>query len=51
MAAHAHGGESILRAVRAGVPSVEHGTTITDKVVQAFLDHGTYYVPTTFLMH
>ncbi|MFF3372141.1 amidohydrolase family protein [Streptomyces sp. NPDC002680] len=50
VAAHAHGAEGILRAVRAGVRSVEHGTTITDEVIDAFLQHGTYYVPTTFLM-
>jgi imidazolonepropionase-like amidohydrolase len=46
VAAHAHGSEGMLRAVRAGVHSIEHGTFMTDEVMQAMKEKGTYYVPT-----
>jgi imidazolonepropionase-like amidohydrolase len=44
--AHAHGAEGMLRAVRAGVRSIEHGTFMTDEVMSAMKERGTYYVPT-----
>jgi imidazolonepropionase-like amidohydrolase len=44
--AHAHGAEGMLRAVRAGVRSIEHGTFMTDEVIAAMKERGTYYVPT-----
>ena len=44
--AHAHGAEGMLRAVRAGVHSIEHGTYMTDEVMAAMKERGTYYVPT-----
>jgi imidazolonepropionase-like amidohydrolase len=44
--AHAHGAEGMLRAVRAGVRSIEHGTFMTDEVMAAMKERGTYYVPT-----
>ena len=44
--AHAHGTEGMLRAVRAGVHSIEHGTYMSDEVMAAMKQHGTYYVPT-----
>jgi imidazolonepropionase-like amidohydrolase len=46
VAAHAHGSEGMLRAVRAGVTSVEHGTFMTDEVMKLMKKNGTYYVPT-----
>ncbi|HEY8549571.1 MAG TPA: amidohydrolase family protein [Vicinamibacterales bacterium] len=46
VAAHAHGTEGMLRAVRAGVHSIEHGTYMTDEVMAAMKERGTYYVPT-----
>lgn len=46
VAAHAHGTEGMLRAVRAGVHSIEHGTYMSDEVMAAMKERGTYYVPT-----
>jgi imidazolonepropionase-like amidohydrolase len=46
VAAHAHGDEGMLRAVRAGVHSIEHGTYMTEEVMKAMKEKGTYYVPT-----
>ena len=50
VAAHAHGAEGALRAIRAGVRTIEHGTMIDDAAIAAMNEHGTYYVPTTFLL-
>jgi imidazolonepropionase-like amidohydrolase len=44
--AHAHGAEGMLRAVRAGVHTIEHGTFMTDEVMSAMKEKGTVYVPT-----
>jgi len=46
VAAHAHGRDGMLRAVRAGVHSIEHGTYMDDDVIEAMKAHGTWYVPT-----
>jgi imidazolonepropionase-like amidohydrolase len=46
VAAHAHGSEGMLRAVRAGVHTIEHGTFMTDEVMAAMKEKGTTYVPT-----
>lgn len=46
VAAHAHGSEGMLRAVRAGVHTIEHGTFMTDEVMAAMKERGTVYVPT-----
>jgi imidazolonepropionase-like amidohydrolase len=46
VAAHAHGAESIRRAVLGGVDSIEHGTYMDDKDMALMKDKGTYYVPT-----
>lgn len=46
VAAHAHGAESIRRAVRAGVDSIEHGTFMDDEGMKLMKAHGTWYVPT-----
>lgn len=46
VAAHAHGKAGMLRAVEAGIASVEHGTYMDDEVIAAMKEHGTYLVPT-----
>jgi len=46
VAAHAHGKEGMLRAVRAGIHSIEHGTMMDEEVFEAMIEHGTWYVPT-----
>ena len=46
VAVHAHGTEGIKRAVLAGVTSIEHGTFMTDEVIQLMKESGTVWVPT-----
>ncbi len=45
-AAHAHGAEGMKRAVEAGINSIEHGTFMTDEIMDLMIQKGTYYVPT-----
>ena len=49
VAAHAHGTEGIIAAVKAGVASIEHGSVLTDEAIRLMKEHGTYLVPTTYL--
>ena len=49
VAAHAHGSEGILAAVQAGVASIEHGSILTDEIMDLMIEKGTYLVPTTYL--
>jgi imidazolonepropionase-like amidohydrolase len=46
VAVHAHGTEGMKRAVLAGVDSIEHGTFMTDEVMELMKERGTYWVPT-----
>ena len=46
VAVHAHGSEGMKRAVIAGVDSVEHGTYMTEEVMDLMIENNTYYVPT-----
>lgn len=46
VAVHAHGAKGMKRAVIAGVDSVEHGTFMTEEVMDLMIERGTYYVPT-----
>ncbi len=46
VAAHAHGKAGMLRAIKAGVASIEHGTYLDDEVIRAMKQQGTYLVPT-----
>lgn len=46
VAVHAHGPEGMLRAVLAGVDSIEHGTYITPQIIAAMKPRGTFWVPT-----
>jgi len=45
-AAHAHGAEGMKRAVMAGITTIEHGTLMTEEVMDLMKQKGTYYVPT-----
>lgn len=45
-AAHAHGTEGMKRAVLGGIHSIEHGTFMTEEVMDLMIEKGTYYVPT-----
>ena len=45
-AAHAHGSEGMKRAVLAGITSIEHGTMMTEEVMDLMKARGTWYVPT-----
>jgi imidazolonepropionase-like amidohydrolase len=50
VAAHAHGAQGILWASEAGVDSIEHGTYINDDDIKMMKQHGTYFVPTAYLI-
>ena len=46
VAAHAHGDEGALAAVRAGVRTIEHGTYLNDQTLALMKERGTCFVPT-----
>jgi imidazolonepropionase-like amidohydrolase len=50
VATHAHGALGIRDGVLAGVDSVEHGSFINEEDIQLMKQHGTYLVPTLYLM-
>jgi imidazolonepropionase-like amidohydrolase len=50
VAAHAHGAQGILWATLAGVDSIEHGSYMNDEDIAAMKAHGTYFVPTAYLI-
>jgi imidazolonepropionase-like amidohydrolase len=50
VAAHAHGAKGILWATEAGVDSIEHGSYMNDEDIAAMKSHGTYLVPTAYLI-
>lgn len=45
-AAHAHGAEGMKRAILAGITTIEHGTKMTDEVMDLMIQKGTFFVPT-----
>ncbi|POG56024.1 metal-dependent hydrolase family protein [Haloferax marisrubri] len=45
-ATHAHGGEGVKAAIRAGVDTVEHGTFLDDEAIDLFLERDATLVPT-----
>lgn len=49
VAAHAHGTEGILAAIRAGVDSIEHGSLLDERCIAEMKQRGTFLVPTTYL--
>ncbi|HEX5386983.1 MAG TPA: amidohydrolase family protein [Gemmatimonadales bacterium] len=50
VAAHAHGTAGIKAAVRAGVTSIEHGSILDDEAIRLMKEHGTWLVPTAYLL-
>jgi imidazolonepropionase-like amidohydrolase len=50
VAAHAHGAQGILWASEAGVDSIEHGSYMDDADIAMMKQHGTYFVPTAYLI-
>lgn len=50
VAAHAHGAQAIAWASEAGVDSIEHGSYIDDASIKMMKAHGTYLVPTAYLI-
>ncbi|MFT2092725.1 amidohydrolase family protein [Paraglaciecola sp. 2405UD69-4] len=46
VAVHAHGKKGMLRAIKAGVTSIEHGTFMDKEVMTQMKKYGTYYIPT-----
>jgi imidazolonepropionase-like amidohydrolase len=49
VAAHAHGLDGILAAVRAGVDSIEHGSMLDDAGLRLMKERGTFLVPTLYV--
>ncbi len=45
-AAHAHGAEGMKRAVLAGITTIEHGTKMTEEIMDLMIQKGTFFVPT-----
>src|SRR4051794_6284497 len=50
VAVHAHGVESVVRAVKAGCTSVEHGALVDQATLDLMAVHGTYFDPNTDLI-
>lgn len=50
VATHAHGNEGIKAAVRAGVDSIEHGIYLDEEACRMMIQHGTYLVPTLWIV-
>jgi imidazolonepropionase-like amidohydrolase len=50
VAAHAHGAQAIRWATEAGVDSIEHGSYIDAEGIRLMKQHGTYLVPTAYLI-
>jgi imidazolonepropionase-like amidohydrolase len=48
--AHAHAGDGLLAAVRAGVASIEHGSLVDDAAIAEMKRRGTYLVPTLIIL-
>ena len=50
VAVHAHGVESVTRAVRAGCTSIEHGVLLDQPTLDLMAEHGLYFDPNTSLI-
>ncbi|HXY51329.1 MAG TPA: amidohydrolase family protein [Terriglobales bacterium] len=50
VAAHAHGAQGVRLASEAGVDSIEHGHLMDDAAIATLKQHGTWLVPTLYLM-
>lgn len=49
--AHAHGAEGVKNAILAGIDSVEHGSYLTDEIIELMLERGVFLVPTLVAVH
>jgi len=49
VAAHAHGDSGIRACIRAGVDCIEHGSLASDDTIKMMVEHGTFFVPTSYL--
>ncbi len=49
VAAHAHGTEGIMAAIRAGTDSIEHGIHLDEEECRLMIERGTYLVPTLWI--
>jgi imidazolonepropionase-like amidohydrolase len=50
VAAHAHGAQGIQWASEAGVDSIEHGSYLNEDGIAEMKKHGTYLVPTAYIV-
>jgi imidazolonepropionase-like amidohydrolase len=48
VAAHAHGGDGIKAAIRAGVHTIDHGSMLDEEAIALLKEHHAYYVPTLY---
>jgi imidazolonepropionase-like amidohydrolase len=48
VAAHAHGGEGIKAAIRAGVHTIDHGSMLDEEAIALLRERHAYYVPTLY---
>jgi len=46
VAAHAHGKKGMLRAIKAGIKTIEHGTYMDEEVMREMIKRDCYYIPT-----
>ena len=46
VAVHAHNSDGILKAVQCGARTIEHGTFLTEEIVDCMVQKGTFLVPT-----
>jgi imidazolonepropionase-like amidohydrolase len=49
--AHATNPDTVMGAIRRGAHSVEHGYVMDDDCIEAFVNEGTWYVPTLCITH
>ena len=50
VAAHAHGTEGIINAIKAGAASIEHGSMVDKEAIKLMKEKGVYLVPTSGLV-
>lgn len=50
VAAHAHGTEGIIAAIKAGVYSIEHGSLLNEEGIELMKEKGVYLIPTIGLI-
>lgn len=50
VAAHAHGTEGIIAAIKAGAASIEHGSMVDKEAIKLMKEKGVYLVPTSGLV-